>query len=137
MHGAGALPAAPAGTWPRGEAAEQRGGCPAFTAPLPHAGTAFWCLLDIMPIKNEKGEVVLFLFSFKDITESRGRSHPSDKKEGEPWLWDGDEIWGAACAVGMWQRDSQFPAGSYPPLCTRARRGPRSSPCSVAPALAQ
>ncbi|NWU67010.1 KCNH4 protein, partial [Pterocles burchelli] len=44
-------------------------------------GAAFWCLLDIMPIKNEKGEVVLFLFSFKDITESRGRSHPGDKKE--------------------------------------------------------
>ncbi|PKU38698.1 potassium voltage-gated channel subfamily h member 4 [Limosa lapponica baueri] len=44
-------------------------------------GTAFWCLLDIMPIKNEKGEVVLFLFSFKDITESRGRSHLGDKKE--------------------------------------------------------
>ncbi|XP_053944318.1 potassium voltage-gated channel subfamily H member 4 [Cuculus canorus] len=44
-------------------------------------GTAFWCLLDIMPIKNEKGEVVLFLFSFKDITESRSRSHPSEKKE--------------------------------------------------------
>ncbi|NXJ69690.1 KCNH4 protein, partial [Rostratula benghalensis] len=44
-------------------------------------GTAFWCLLDIMPIKNEKGEVVLFLFSFKDITESRGRSHLADKKE--------------------------------------------------------
>ncbi|KGL95888.1 Potassium voltage-gated channel subfamily H member 8, partial [Charadrius vociferus] len=44
-------------------------------------GAAFWCLLDIMPIKNEKGEVVLFLFSFKDITESRGRSHLGDKKE--------------------------------------------------------
>ncbi|XP_062483654.1 potassium voltage-gated channel subfamily H member 4 isoform X1 [Pezoporus occidentalis] len=44
-------------------------------------GAAFWCLLDIMPIKNEKGEVVLFLFSFKDITESRGRSHGGDKKE--------------------------------------------------------
>ncbi|NXN92023.1 KCNH4 protein, partial [Rhinopomastus cyanomelas] len=47
-------------------------------------GAAFWCLLDIMPIKNEKGEVVLFLFSFKDITESRGRSHPADKKEEKP-----------------------------------------------------
>ncbi|XP_075378995.1 voltage-gated delayed rectifier potassium channel KCNH4 [Mycteria americana] len=44
-------------------------------------GAAFWCLLDIMPIKNEKGEVVLFLFSFKDITESRGRSNPGDKRE--------------------------------------------------------
>ncbi|XP_075299549.1 voltage-gated delayed rectifier potassium channel KCNH4 isoform X1 [Opisthocomus hoazin] len=44
-------------------------------------GAAFWCLLDIVPIKNENGEVVLFLFSFKDITESRGRSHLGDKKE--------------------------------------------------------
>ncbi|XP_054849542.1 potassium voltage-gated channel subfamily H member 4 [Eublepharis macularius] len=44
-------------------------------------GTAFWCLLDIVPIKNEKGEVVLFLFSFKDITENHGRSHPTEKKD--------------------------------------------------------
>ena len=36
------------------------------------AGSAFWCLLDMMPIKNEMGEVVLFLFSFKDITQSGG-----------------------------------------------------------------
>ncbi|KAB0367513.1 hypothetical protein FD755_020837 [Muntiacus reevesi] len=35
-------------------------------------GSAFWCLLDMMPIKNEMGEVVLFLFSFKDITQSGG-----------------------------------------------------------------
>uniref|UniRef100_A0A480NIW8 Potassium voltage-gated channel subfamily H member 4 isoform X3 n=1 Tax=Sus scrofa TaxID=9823 RepID=A0A480NIW8_PIG len=35
-------------------------------------GSAFWCLLDMMPIKNEMGEVVLFLFSFKDITRSGG-----------------------------------------------------------------
>ncbi|KAM6945757.1 voltage-gated delayed rectifier potassium channel KCNH8-like [Aplochiton taeniatus] len=34
-------------------------------------GTQFWCLLDIVPIKNEKGEVVLFLVSHKDITESK------------------------------------------------------------------
>ncbi|MBW03991.1 Potassium voltage-gated channel subfamily H member 4, partial [Eschrichtius robustus] len=34
--------------------------------------SAFWCLLDMMPIKNEMGEVVLFLFSFKDITQSGG-----------------------------------------------------------------
>lgn len=35
-------------------------------------GSAFWCLLDMMPIKNEMGEVVLFLFSFKDISQSGG-----------------------------------------------------------------
>ena len=29
-----------------------------------HAGS-FWCLLDIVPIKNEKGDVVLFLASHK------------------------------------------------------------------------
>lgn len=72
-----------------------------------------------MPIKNEKGEVVLFLFSFKDITESRGRSYPGDKKEGEPWLYNEDRIQGAVCPVakGMWQRGSLFSGGSCLP-CT-------------------
>lgn len=46
------------------------------------AGAAFWCLLDIVPIKNEKGEMVLFLFSFKDITDTHGRGHHNSKKEG-------------------------------------------------------
>uniref|UniRef100_UPI0037E9683C voltage-gated delayed rectifier potassium channel KCNH4-like n=1 Tax=Semicossyphus pulcher TaxID=241346 RepID=UPI0037E9683C len=45
-------------------------------------GMAFWCLLDIVPIKNEKGEMVLFLFSFKDITDSHGRGHHNSKKDG-------------------------------------------------------
>ncbi|XP_075767446.1 voltage-gated delayed rectifier potassium channel KCNH4 isoform X2 [Pelodiscus sinensis] len=44
-------------------------------------GVAFWCLLDIVPIKNEKGEVVLFLVSFKDLSESRGKGHPSDRRD--------------------------------------------------------
>ncbi|XP_045129017.1 potassium voltage-gated channel subfamily H member 8-like isoform X3 [Portunus trituberculatus] len=34
-------------------------------------GAAFWCLLDIVPIKNEKREVVLFLASHKDVTSSK------------------------------------------------------------------
>ncbi|KAM4534523.1 potassium voltage-gated channel subfamily H member 4a [Fundulus diaphanus] len=38
-------------------------------------GNQFWCLLDIVPIKNEKSEVVLFLLSFKDVSESYGKSH--------------------------------------------------------------
>ena len=46
---------------------------------------AFWCLLDIVPIKNEKGEMVLFLFSFKDITDSHGRGHHNSKKDGTLW----------------------------------------------------
>uniref|UniRef100_A0A8C7FWM0 Voltage-gated delayed rectifier potassium channel KCNH4 n=1 Tax=Oncorhynchus kisutch TaxID=8019 RepID=A0A8C7FWM0_ONCKI len=45
-------------------------------------GTSFWCLLDVVPIKNEKGEMVLFLFSFKDITDTHGKVH--HKKEGRP-----------------------------------------------------
>ncbi|XP_028991163.1 potassium voltage-gated channel subfamily H member 4-like [Betta splendens] len=44
-------------------------------------GSAFWCLLDIVPIKNEKGEMVLFLFSFKDITDTYGRGHCNSRKE--------------------------------------------------------
>lgn len=45
-------------------------------------GTSFWCLLDIVPIKNEKGEMVLFLFSFKDITDSHGKSHHGGRRDG-------------------------------------------------------
>nr|XP_046272540.1 potassium voltage-gated channel subfamily H member 4a [Scatophagus argus] len=46
-------------------------------------GNVFWCLLDIVPIKNEKGEVVLFLLSFKDLSESHGKSRPYSQGEGE------------------------------------------------------
>lgn len=46
------------------------------------SGTSFWCMLDIVPIKNEKGEVVLFLFSFKDITDSYGKTHHCSKMQG-------------------------------------------------------
>lgn len=44
-------------------------------------GIAFLCLLDIVPIKNEKGEMVLFLFSFKDITDVHGKGNHSSKTE--------------------------------------------------------
>lgn len=46
-------------------------------------GVAFWCLLDIVPIKNEKGEMVLFLFSFKDITDTYGKAHQNNKRGGK------------------------------------------------------
>nr|XP_054749999.1 potassium voltage-gated channel subfamily H member 8-like [Lytechinus pictus] len=41
--------------------------------------TPFWCLLDIVPIKNEKGEVVLYLASHKDITKTKMASMDEDK----------------------------------------------------------
>ncbi|XP_026873473.2 potassium voltage-gated channel subfamily H member 4 [Electrophorus electricus] len=44
-------------------------------------GTSFWCLLDIVPIKNEKGEMVLFLFSFKDISDTYGKNHHSNHRD--------------------------------------------------------
>ncbi|XP_051927537.1 potassium voltage-gated channel subfamily H member 8 isoform X1 [Hippocampus zosterae] len=44
-------------------------------------GVLFWCLLDIVPIKNEKGDVVLFLASFKNITDVKAKSIQEDKKE--------------------------------------------------------
>lgn len=46
------------------------------------SGVSFWCLLDIVPIKNEKGEMVLFLFSFKDITDSHGKCQHNSTREG-------------------------------------------------------
>ncbi|XP_063789126.1 potassium voltage-gated channel subfamily H member 8-like isoform X2 [Pseudophryne corroboree] len=42
------------------------------------SGGSFWCLLDIVPIKNEKGEVVLFLASHKDISYSKNNLSPED-----------------------------------------------------------
>ncbi|KAK5847564.1 hypothetical protein PBY51_016683 [Eleginops maclovinus] len=41
-------------------------------------GSKFWCLLDIVPIKNEKGDVVLFLVSHKDITENKDQDHGNE-----------------------------------------------------------
>uniref|UniRef100_A0A3B3Z355 PAC domain-containing protein n=1 Tax=Poecilia mexicana TaxID=48701 RepID=A0A3B3Z355_9TELE len=41
-------------------------------------GSKFWCLLDIVPIKNEKSEVVLFLVSHKDITENKDLDRGND-----------------------------------------------------------
>ncbi|KAK3507897.1 hypothetical protein QTP70_002529 [Hemibagrus guttatus] len=49
-------------------------------------GGVFWCLLDIVPIKNEKGDVVLFLASFKDITDTKAKAIPVEKKEGKAGL---------------------------------------------------
>ncbi|XP_078274038.1 voltage-gated delayed rectifier potassium channel KCNH8 isoform X1 [Rhinoraja longicauda] len=44
-------------------------------------GNSFWCLIDVVPIKNEKGDVVLFLASFKDITVPKVKIAQEDKKE--------------------------------------------------------
>ncbi|XP_064841521.1 potassium voltage-gated channel subfamily H member 8-like [Oncorhynchus masou masou] len=41
----------------------------------------FWCLLEIVPIKNEKGDVVLFLASYKDITDTKAKAMPEDRRE--------------------------------------------------------
>uniref|UniRef100_A0A670HRC4 Voltage-gated inwardly rectifying potassium channel KCNH3 n=1 Tax=Podarcis muralis TaxID=64176 RepID=A0A670HRC4_PODMU len=46
------------------------------------SGVPFWCLLDVVPIKNEKGEVALFLVSHKDITETKSRASADNWKEG-------------------------------------------------------
>uniref|UniRef100_A0A8C6Q1G7 Voltage-gated delayed rectifier potassium channel KCNH4 n=1 Tax=Nothobranchius furzeri TaxID=105023 RepID=A0A8C6Q1G7_NOTFU len=47
------------------------------------SGAKFWCLLDIVPIKNEKSEVVLFLVSHKDITENRDLDQVNDSDTGD------------------------------------------------------
>nr|DBA19995.1 TPA: hypothetical protein GDO54_015737 [Pyxicephalus adspersus] len=47
------------------------------------SGASFWCLLDIVPIKNEKGEVVLFLASHKDISNTKSNLSPDNNKHTE------------------------------------------------------
>ncbi|KAM4795791.1 voltage-gated inwardly rectifying potassium channel KCNH3 [Rhinophrynus dorsalis] len=44
-------------------------------------GSPFWCLLDVVPIKNEKGDVVLFLVSYKDISDTKSRPGAESWKE--------------------------------------------------------
>uniref|UniRef100_A0A672IAR6 Potassium voltage-gated channel, subfamily H (eag-related), member 3 n=1 Tax=Salarias fasciatus TaxID=181472 RepID=A0A672IAR6_SALFA len=53
----------------------------------------FWCLLDIVPIKNEKGEVVLFLVSHKDITDKKKDQDPDQG----PDMGKEDLVHGAPC----------------------------------------
>ena len=45
-------------------------------------GSPFWCLLDIVPIKNEKGNVVLFLASHKDVTKKKISGEVSEQDVG-------------------------------------------------------
>ncbi|KAM6233467.1 LOW QUALITY PROTEIN: voltage-gated inwardly rectifying potassium channel KCNH3 [Porphyrio hochstetteri] len=45
------------------------------------SGVPFWCLLDVVPIKNEKDEVALFLVSHKDITSTKSRSGADSAKD--------------------------------------------------------
>ncbi|XP_033101746.1 potassium voltage-gated channel subfamily H member 8-like isoform X2 [Anneissia japonica] len=52
-------------------------------------GSEFCCLLDIVPIRNEKGEVVLFLASHKDITHTKMSSFMFKDGEDEE---DDDDI---------------------------------------------
>ncbi|XP_028997322.1 potassium voltage-gated channel subfamily H member 3-like [Betta splendens] len=47
------------------------------------SGSKFWCLLDIVPIKNEKSEVVLFLVSHKDITANKDLDHGNESDTDE------------------------------------------------------
>ncbi|TNN79042.1 Potassium voltage-gated channel subfamily H member 3 [Liparis tanakae] len=54
-------------------------------------GAQFWCLLDIVPIKNEKGEVVLFLVSHKDITDKKKDQDPEHGGDTVLAIADADE----------------------------------------------
>ncbi|XP_010563464.1 PREDICTED: potassium voltage-gated channel subfamily H member 3 [Haliaeetus leucocephalus] len=45
------------------------------------SGVPFWCLVDVVPIKNEKDEVALFLVSHKDITSTKSRSGADSTKD--------------------------------------------------------
>lgn len=45
------------------------------------AGETFMCLLDIVPIKNEKSQVVLFLVSHKDVSKGSNTTPNDSEKE--------------------------------------------------------
>ena len=66
-------------------------------------GLPFWCLLDVIPIKNEKGEVALFLVSHKDISDTKNRGGPDSWKErgGCPWAADLAAVAGVLGTSGL------------------------------------
>uniref|UniRef100_A0A3Q2DYM6 Potassium voltage-gated channel, subfamily H (eag-related), member 3 n=1 Tax=Cyprinodon variegatus TaxID=28743 RepID=A0A3Q2DYM6_CYPVA len=68
----------------------------------------FWCLLDIVPIKNEKSEVVLFLVSHKDITQNKDLDHGNDSDPG----------------CNMERRTSRL----FFPLCSKSVLGANANP---------
>ncbi|VFV47755.1 potassium voltage-gated channel [Lynx pardinus] len=59
------------------------------------SGLPFWCLLDVIPIKNEKGEVALFLVSHKDISDTKNRGGPDNWKETGTGLYACSSPWAA------------------------------------------
>uniref|UniRef100_A0A8C5R4L2 Voltage-gated inwardly rectifying potassium channel KCNH3 n=1 Tax=Leptobrachium leishanense TaxID=445787 RepID=A0A8C5R4L2_9ANUR len=69
------------------------------------SGGSFWCLLDIVPIKNEKGEVVLFLASHKDISNTKTSFSPENSNqtgEGElnsKYQWLVFFFWGGGTCI--------------------------------------
>ena len=57
--------------------------CPLTLFTRKTTGNPFQCLLDIVPIKNEKHEVVLFLASHKDVTKSDHDNESDEDEEDE------------------------------------------------------
>ena len=78
------------------------------------SGSPFWCLLDIVPIKNEKHEVVLFLASHKDITRTKMVEMEDDAKES----YDVDDS--ELDANGPLDSDGCLPANHYQRRRSRA-----------------
>ena len=55
-------------------------------------GSPFWCLIDLVPITNEKHDVVLYLVSHKDITSNRLSVPGAIKYENESLFCDNSSI---------------------------------------------
>ena len=78
-------------------------------------GSPFWCLLDIVPIKNEKHEVVLFLASHKDIT----RTKMAEMEDQIKYNYDVEECDGMD-ANSPSEEDGCLPANNYQRRRSRA-----------------
>lgn len=75
-------------------------------SPPPSAGSCFLCLVDVVPVKNEDGAVIMFILNFEAVMESeRPRSPPADTNH---WV-----------TPGAW-----IPAGAAPLRCPRGASSP-------------
>lgn len=52
-----------------------------------HAGVCFLCLVDVVPVKNEDGVVIMFILNFEVMTEDKVRNTSQGLNHRLPLPW--------------------------------------------------
>lgn len=56
----------------------------------PHAGHCFLCMVDVVPVKNEDGLVIMFILNFEVMSDEAPQDHKEELNHRLPtWLVTG------------------------------------------------